>query len=171
MDEETECERQETDIKYTVNDLKKEKSQHITKMHCANRDGDLYYINCPDCKCTDLKERTVLMCKNCGTHFNLYFEDGHKELLVRDYSEQTDKRLVIGTFDDDGDYFQEWYIITPKIESYNLPFKKKKALYKDLQDNGKDGHGHHKYKRYALIPLGEVEDKEPKHFIENKKVN
>ncbi len=154
------AEMSKSESKLTKEDLQREMSQKVTKLKCANRDGDLYYINCPDCDCTDLQKISLYMCRTCGTHFDLYHEDGRKEILLRDYPYQTERRMLIGTFDKEGDYFEEWFKITPRIESYNLPFLRTKTLYKDLQKDGKDGHGHHKYKRYALIPLGEVINKE-----------
>lgn len=151
--EETKQETTKKEHILTIEGLKKEESQHVTNVHCANRDGDLYYISCPSCDCIDLKAKRIMMCKSCGQHFSLYFEDGHKELLLRDYSSLNDKRIEIGSFEPDSDYFQEWFHICPKIEDVVSKFKHKKTLFRDLQKDGFDGHSHHKYKRYALVPI------------------
>jgi hypothetical protein len=49
------------------------------KIHAADRDGDLYVIECPDCGSTDLNVARFFGCKKCHTRFSVYTEDGLRE--------------------------------------------------------------------------------------------
>jgi len=132
--------------------------QHI---FTVNRDGDLYYIECPECHSTALTSKRLLGCKSCHTRFSLYFEDGFRSLSVI-----TNSGTVSGS---NGKikllelkpkaYFKSQLLgrnDNPKAMSdlkKKYPDLKVIILNKDLQKDGKDAHGHQQYKRYALIPL------------------
>lgn len=127
----------------------------------ANRDGDLYYIECPSCHSTELNSKRLIACKNCHTHFSVYLEDGFRTFKVI-----TNSGTVSGSDGEikllelkPGNYFKvellgrnnKFSIISNLKKKY--PDLKIVTLERDLGEDGKDAHGHSKYKRYALIPL------------------
>jgi len=149
------CERSQHDVD-VIKEIEDYNIPH--KIHTVNRDGDKFFITCPECDNMDLTSLTVLGCKRCHTQFTLYFEDGYDTI---DFDSAS-----IGN----PSYFDN------KLKLIELDGKKRKVLYgrnnqkiddikskypnakivtlcKDLQKDGKDAHGHGKYKRYALIPL------------------
>ena len=49
----------------------------------------------------------------------------------------------------------DWGIVSafPRLMKEKYPDMKITTLYRDLQKDGKDGHGHKRYRKYVLIPL------------------
>jgi hypothetical protein len=122
----------------------------LLNVWCANRDGDLYYIECPECSCVDLKAKRIMMCRSCGQHFSLYFEDGSRNFDVRQFgSTFSDKEVKIILLEEKD---KEWHVPFPRHNIESMEPVKIKTLYRDLND-GKDGHGHERYRKFALIPL------------------
>ncbi|KKN07042.1 hypothetical protein LCGC14_1071210 [marine sediment metagenome] len=125
--------------------------RELLNVCCANRDGDLHYIECPECSCVDLKPKRIMMCKDCGQHFSLYFEDGFKSFDVKKFWHTFDKEKqvkIIHLQSND----MEWHVPYPRHDIDSMEPAEIKILYKDLK-NGKDGHGHQRYRKFALIPL------------------
>jgi hypothetical protein len=124
----------------------------------ANRDGDLFYIECPECHSTDLNSNRLICCRNCHTFFSLYFEDGFKVFWT-----ETNNGTIHG-YDNKikliqlkkNDVFLKY--LMPRNEhrieelKKDYPDLKVITLMRDFKD-GTDGHKHEKYKKYALIPL------------------
>ena len=48
----------------------------------VNRDGDKFYIECPECHSTDLDKQRIFGCKDCHTRFTVYLEDGFDSIDV-----------------------------------------------------------------------------------------
>ena len=121
------------------------------RVHCANRDGDLFYIECPDCHCVDLKAKRMMMCRECGQHFSLYFEDGHKSFDIKKLGKtfSGDKEFDIIKLDSND---WHWYVPYPRHNVESMQPAEIKILRRDL-NGGEDAHGHERYRRYALIPL------------------
>ena len=125
----------------------------------VNRDGDKFYIECPECHSTDLNSKRIISCRSCHTHFSVYLEDGFRSISV------LTSFGTIGSYKEaiklmelkPGDYFKVNLLgrnesrLNKIKEKY--PDMKVIKLYRDLQKNGKDAHDHAKYKRYAIIPL------------------
>lgn len=125
----------------------------------VNRDGDLFYIECPECHSTDLNSKRIISCKSCHTHFSIYLEDGFKSISVlTEHGTIGNHKEVIKLMElKPGDYSKVNLLgrnegrLNEIKEKY--PDMKVIKLYKDLQKNGKDAHYHDEYKRYAIIPL------------------
>ena len=49
---------------------------YLQTLWIVNRDGDRYYIECPDCHTTNLNNIRLFGCKSCHTRFTIYGEDG-----------------------------------------------------------------------------------------------
>jgi len=134
---------------------------HKQNLLCANRDGDLYYIECPSCHSTDVHRRTFVGCRSCHTQFQLYFEDGIRTIDIRtdlsNLSAREDAHFV--EIKRPNRHSTEAHIWHPRNEKRfeellkSHPEAKKLTLYRDLQIDGKDGHGHELYRRFAIIPL------------------
>lgn len=135
---------------------------HKQTLLCANRDGDLYYIECPSCHSTNVHRRTFVGCRSCHTQFQLYFEDGcrtqdiHTDLS--NLSARGDKTEFV-EIKRPNRRVTDAHIWHPRNEKRfkelqdSHPEARKLTLYRDLQKDGKDGHGHSPYTRFAIIPL------------------
>lgn len=125
-----------------------------------DRDGDKFYVECPSCHSTELNTMRIVSCKHCHSHFVPYYEDGCSTLKIftdmgslGNYDE-----LAVISLEKDS-YFKHILhgrndkksCIDKLKEKY--PFMKIMRIRKDLGKDGKDAHGHSKYKRFALIPL------------------
>lgn len=126
----------------------------------ANRDGDLFYIECPTCHSTDLNTKRIVSCRDCHTHFSLYFEDGLKSFptitqsgaIAPMHGGVEIKLLKLKP----GDYF-----LTNVLGRNAAHIDELKTKYPDLKvvklkrdlHNGTDAHNHQQYKRFVLIPL------------------
>jgi len=127
----------------------------------VNRDGDLYYIECPECHSTDLTARRLLTCRDCHTTFNLYFEDGYQRFSVITNFGRVDGyngKMKLMELKPNAYFKTQLLGRNDKATALNeikkkYPDMKIITLYRDLSKNGKDAHDHAKYKRYALIPL------------------
>lgn len=128
-------------------------------LHIVNRDGDQFYIECPECHGTELTTSRTFGCKNCHTQFTLYLEDGYKSLRV------LSEIGSVGSYDDvklinlrGNDYFNhELYGRNDHphtIEEIKKTYPDAKVIRigKDLHD-GKDAHGHAEYKKFVIIPV------------------
>ena len=127
-----------------------------------NRDGDLFFVECPVCHSTDIQSRRILACRSCHEHFMPYYEDGCQTInvdnefgSVRPNSEGKVCLIELKK----NDYFKKVLLgrndkpeVLAKIKA-KYPEMRVLRLPADLQKNGKDAHGHKSYKRYALIPL------------------
>ena len=125
-----------------------------------DRDGDKYFAECPSCHSTDLNGQRLLSCRTCHTHFQPYYEDGvsfyrvdtehgsisnNEEIkLIELKPDAYFKKILYGR----NDYPERLEELKEKY-----PNLKVLKIARDLQKDGKDAHGHHNYKRYALIPL------------------
>lgn len=122
----------------------------------ANRDGDLYYVECPECSGTDLTQFRLLGCKRCHTRFSVYFEDGFKSFEVQADGNISsyDKLKLVQPDPQDSSYFIWHGRNADRIEELksHYPMAKVITLLKDYK-NGKDGHGHEEYSKYVLIPI------------------
>lgn len=49
---------------------------HYQHLWIVNRDGDKFYIECPDCHNTDLTSKRIYGCTKCHTQFTVHPEDG-----------------------------------------------------------------------------------------------
>lgn len=120
---------------------------------CANRDGDLYYIECPECHSTDINRPHMFMCRDCGTFFDLYKEDGIKSYFgvkvnwtIKDY-----EKMTIIT-DDRGIYYSPFERQQAQLKKeLGASFKREETICRDLRKNGKDAHGHQKYQKFLVI--------------------
>jgi nitrate/TMAO reductase-like tetraheme cytochrome c subunit len=133
----------------------------MQKLTIINRDGDNFFVECPNCHSTDLNGQRILSCRSCHTHFQPYYEDGCTTFNVEtDHGtiSANDVISVIGLKGKD-DYFKK---ILHGRNDYEEKLNKLKEkypnlkvirIYRDLQKNGKDSHGHERYRRFALIPL------------------
>ena len=136
-----------------------EKYGNQQNLICANRDGDLYFIECPKCHSTDLNTQRLIGCRYCHTRFSLYFEDGmrifHLDNEMGTASPSNGRIKIIELKKDD--YFSK--ILLPRNEKRLNELKEKYPdfkviiLNKDLRKDGKDAHGHHKYESFALVPI------------------
>jgi len=123
-------------------------------LHCANRDGDLFFIECPSCHHVDLKAKKILMCRDCGQHFVPYFEDGHKIIKnVKKFGKTLYDEVRLVTFDKKDDYFKVWHVPYPRHDIKGMNPNEIIYLRRDLRKDMKDGHGHEKYKKFLLIPV------------------
>lgn len=137
-----------------------ENYNHRATLLIVDRDGENFFIECPDCHSTDLNSMRLISCKKCHTHFTLYFEDGFKDqdVFTDGYPVSDREKVKIIALKGKNDYFK--HILYPKYDN-DGDLKKLKdkypemriiTIYRDLH-NGKDAHQHQKYKKYALIPL------------------
>ena len=124
----------------------------------ANRDGDLFYVECPECHSTDLNAKRIIACRKCHTFFSVYFEDGfyrHSVLTEFGSINGYDNKITLLKLKPN-DYFKT--VLLPRNRKTLSRIKEKYpdleviVFYRDLHD-GKDAHGHQKYRRYALVPL------------------
>lgn len=134
--------------------------RQLQDVHAVNRDGDLYFIECPECHTTNVNALKLFGCKSCHTRFSLYGEDGFKSFRVESESGPVSAHsnrihlLQLKT----GDYFVKEHLPRNDGQLGELkkafPEMKVIELSRDFRsDTGKDAHGHQRYKRYALIPL------------------
>jgi len=153
------CEATSSERKGIIEEI--ESYSHAQTLLAINRDGDKYYVECPSCNSTSLNKNTLLSCKTCHTHFQPYYEDG-----LISYNVDTESNGINGSMGEikilevkPDAYFKQILLgrndypehLEKLREKY--PDMKVIKLSKDLQPDGKDAHGHEKYKRYALIPL------------------
>ena len=121
---------------------------------CANRDGDLYYIECPECHSTDLKRPHMFMCRDCGTFFYLYTEDGIKNywwVRVNHTIRNQDKEIIIMT-DERGRHYSPFERQQEQLKKeLGDSLKRTEIIYRDLRENGKDAHRHQKYQKFLVI--------------------
>ena len=132
---------------------------HHQEILAVDRDGDLFYIECPNCHSTDLNTKSLIACRKCHTFFNIYFEDGfHKYTVFTDFGEINgyDNKIKLIQLKPK-DYFK--FKLHGKNENKLSKLKEKYpdmkviTLYRDLGDDGMDAHRHEKYRKYAIIPL------------------
>ncbi len=129
-------------------------------IYAANRDGDLFYIECPSCHSTDLNTKRIMSCRKCHTHFSLYLEDGFQTFPAITQSGSINplhggNEIKLAKLKP-GDYF-----LTNILGRNVTRIDELKAKYPDLKivklgrdlSNGTDAHGHAEYKRFVLIPL------------------
>lgn len=155
--EETCCEQQKPRL--AIVDEVKGYSQTQT-VHVVNRDGDLYFIECPECHTTDINAQRIFGCRKCHVRFCVYAEDGISSFCVQTESGTVtpfDKKIKILQLKK-GDYFHKNHLPRNDGQMSTLkaafPEMKVITLYRDFQkESGKDAHGHERYRRYALIPL------------------
>ena len=131
------------------------------KLAVINRDGDKYYAECPSCHSTDLNGQRLLSCKSCHTHFQAYYEDGFHFMNVdTDHGSISSSSGEVKVIELEPDaYFKK--ILHGRndypehIDKLRVKYPDMKILKiaRDLGKDGKDAHGHAKYKRFALIPL------------------
>jgi hypothetical protein len=129
-------------------------------VHAVNRDGDMHFIECPECHTTNVNSLRLFGCKKCHTRFSLYGEDGFQTYCVESESGTVnpfDKKITLLRLKSN-DWFLKNHL--PRNDGTlddlkkEFPDMKVIKLYQDLDRiSGKDAHGHEKYKRYALIPL------------------
>lgn len=119
---------------------RRKKRNWSRKVYAANRDGDYYLIECPECHDQQrfyyVKENHNFEC-GCGVIFQVYLEDGLLEI-----EEHRDGNLLLPTKmvqDDMGHWHTGITVDAPWWWT-------RRDLYPDLQENGKDGHGHYEYK-------------------------
>lgn len=134
---------------------------HGERLMIVNRDGDEYYIECPECHSSSLNAQHIFGCKKCFTRFQLYLEDGFSQEMVETefngISSGLNGEIKVIELKPDAYFKKILYgrndypeTIDELREKY--PDLKIKTYKRDLRD-GNDAHGHGKYKRYALIPL------------------
>lgn len=124
-------------------------------LYVINRDGDLFYAQCPKCKSTDLKRRTFLGCKSCFTNFQPYYEDGLKYYpVLTEFSKLSagDKITLVRL------KAHFWNPIYGRNENSIKTIKEKVPDAKIITippdyRNGKDAHGHSNYSKFLIIPL------------------
>lgn len=143
MNESENTKRSQTDLQEMLfwNDRK-------ISLLAANRDGDLFYAECPECHGVDLKSKRIIMCRDCGQHFIMYFEDGFLQFDVMNSggSFHRDKEARIIRLEKNGN----WYAPFPRHDIASMNPVEQKVLYRDLR-NGKDAHGHAEYERITII--------------------
>ena len=71
MCEENTCSEPKKDI---IEELKS--YGNLQDLWYVNRDGDKFFIECPECHTTDLNAIRLFGCKSCHTRFHVYGEDG-----------------------------------------------------------------------------------------------
>lgn len=155
---ETNCEQAESRRRSLVEELENYRNEHV--ITAANRDGDLFYVECPECGSLDLNIRRFVACRNCHTFFSLYFEDGMKRIDVEnDFSSISahGENLKLISLDSQDHvkkilYGRNKNRLGELKEKY--PDAKVMTLYRDFNPKTKmDGHNHHQYRRFAIIPL------------------
>ena len=127
-----------------------------TSLHVVNRDGDLFYIECPNCHNTELISRRFFGCKHCMENFSVYCEDGLKYYSINsDFGSLSSGDTIKLIRLKRNDYFcvplygrnekriEELKKEYPDMEIINL--------YRDLQNDNKDAHSHCEYKRFTIF--------------------
>jgi len=125
-------------------------------LYCINRDGDLHYVECPECYSTDLKKPHLFLCRNCGINFDVSKEDGVKRLayIKVNYSIKKGKPKLKIIVDKRGRYYLPFERqVEQLIEELGEEYDKTILVSKDLRENGKDAHGHAKYQKYLVIKI------------------
>lgn len=125
----------------------------------VNRDGDRYYVECPQCHSTDLNTQRITSCRRCHTHFTFHSEDGVANIKVQaDFSSiSAGGEVTLLQLGGSKDYFYRELLprnskcIDDLRQTY--PNLKVTRLHRDLQEDGKDAHSHAPYKRFVLVPL------------------
>ncbi len=150
------CEAQQSSKTGIVAEVQEYKQKQ--DVHAVNRDGDLYFIECPECHTTDVNMLKMFGCRKCHTRFSVYPEDGFKWFCVETEFgdvhafDNTIKLLQLRP----DDYFLKDLLPrnSGQLKELRKAFPNMKVieLSRDLHE-GKDAHGHQKYKKYALIPL------------------
>ena len=124
------------------------KSNNLYSIYAVNRDGDLGYIECPDCHKIDLKKKIVFMCKDCGQHFMIDTEDGIKNFPTYAGIGVSASGTIKLVKEQDG-YFSTY--VMPREYNNITREMKVNELWRDLQPNGKDAHGHDYYRKVNII--------------------
>jgi ribosomal protein L37AE/L43A len=124
------------------------KSNELYSIYAVNRDGDLGYIECPDCHKLDLKKKTIFMCKDCGQHFMIYTEDGIKYFPTYVGIGISASGAIKLVKEKDGHF--STYVMPREYNSITKEMKVTE-LWRDLQSNGKDAHGHDFYRKVNII--------------------
>lgn len=156
MCEETTCEQGRKEI---IEEL--ESYGNLQHFWYANRDGDKYFIECPECHQTNLNAIRLFGCTSCHTRFTVYPEDGISMTCL--YTEMHSVRrcgkepITVVSLNKKDAYFRQilYGRNSGKKEEIieKCPGSEIKEFKPDLQKNGKDAHGHEPYKRYILIPI------------------
>ncbi len=151
------CEQQASRIDIVTEVKGYHQTQHV---YTVNRDGDLFFIECPECHTTDINAVRVFGCRKCHTRFSLYAEDGIDSLCVETESgtvTPSDNEIKLLQLKK-GDYFLKNHLPRNdgQIATLKAAFPEMKVikLHRDFnKKSGKDAHDHERYRRYALIPL------------------
>lgn len=158
MDEKCKCEHSASDKEPLAVELEGYKKEHT--LLAADRDGDLYFIECPECHSLDIHTIRLFACRCCHTFFKVYTEDGLRVLTVEN------------DFGSIGSYGNELKLLklSPEADTHKILFGRNEHRLSELKEKypkmkvvtlerdlhgGHDAHGHEKYKKYALIPLGD----------------
>ena len=139
--------------------------KHTVTLHMADRDGDRYYVECPEChSMRDIRAKRIMACGSCFTHFNLYFEDGHRriDLTTQDpWISGGDEIKVLWT---KGKREGTPYILYGRNNHKNR-LDKLRETYPDMYietierdlHGGMDAHGHERYTTYDVKPRESAE--------------
>ena len=151
------CETSESHRKDINEEL--ESYQNDQDLFVVNREGDKYYIECPECHSTNIQSRRFFSCCKCHTHFQAYLEDGFSihRVLMQGGSINTNEEIKL-VYLKPSDYFchiiygrNDRPEIIDKIKAKH-PEAKIVKIARDLR-RGKDAHGHSRYNRFVMIPL------------------
>jgi hypothetical protein len=151
------CEK--SDLGSLIDEVEGYKQEHTLQV--VNRDGDLYYVECPECHGVDLHTIELFACRSCHTFFKAYTEDGLITFTVENeggglgtYGKKVKLLKLL--------FSHDTYKILHGRNEHRLSELESKypelqviTLERDLNKIGCDAHGHSKYKKYALIPLGD----------------
>jgi len=129
-----------------------------TDLYAVNRDGDLFYIECPNCHNVELIKRTFFGCKHCMENFSVYCEDGLRHYPVNsDFGSLSSRDTIklIQLKDNDYFYIPLYGRNEKRVNGLKGKYPNMKIinLDRDLQNDNRDAHGHCKYKRFAIIRL------------------
>ena len=149
-----------------------ESYKHTNRVELVDRDGDLHYINCPECDNHSVRSKKLYMCLHCGMHFSLYLEDGSRYIEINDQYGSVSghgKEMVVLSFSGEfKTHSDDVVIIYPRHfinNEYNdkgileivrekYPNAQMKTQYRDLnRRTGKDAHSHEYYTQYSLTPV------------------
>jgi len=119
------------------------KRSHPLIKYAINRDGDLFFVECPICHRQDCLEpedsrvRGVFRCqfRDCKHLFEVYTEDGVKTIFDHREGNLESKDILVL----DGDKLRAG------INDDAPWWWRRYPIYRDLQENGRDAHGHRPY--------------------------